>query len=402
MSVLVTDGAERASLAVTRCLGARGIDVAVGEGYKYCTASLSKYCKEHVTYPLPDSDCHKFIEGLLNIVEKKNYEAIYTIREITTILVSYYKKELEKYIRVPVPDYETMMMVHDKARTLKFALDYGIPCPTTYFVEGIDEVENLSGGISYPVVIKPRCKTIWNGNKPRMLKVTSKNYVHNKEELVNKFQAVYRASGVPPLIQEYIPGEGYGVEVLLNHGEPRALFMHRRLREYPITGGASTFRESIYDEKLRDISLKLLKGLQWHGVAMVEFKVDERDKVPKLMEINGRFWGSLALSVASGVDFPYLLHKMVTDGDIKPVFDYKIGVKCRWLIPGDTLWLLASLRNGKNKTDAVREFFQFGGTHYDILSKKDFLPTVGATRVVLHQIMDVLSGKRNLDGEMNR
>ena len=205
-----------------------------------------------------------------------------------------------------------------------------------------------------------------------------------------------------PLIQEYIHGDGYGVEVLFNHGEPRAIFMHRRLREYPITGGASTLRESINNEKMKNIALDLMEGLEWHGVAMVEFKLDEKDGEPKLMEVNGRFWGSLPLSIASGVDFPYLLHKMATEGDVESVFEYKAGVKCRWLIPGDILWFVASLNNRKGKLGVMKEFFKFNGMNYDILSKDDFMPAIGAMMVMMHQMKEVVSGKRNVSGEVRR
>lgn len=67
--------------------------------------------------------------------------------------------------------------------------------------------------------------------------------------------------------------------------------MHKRMREYPITGGSSTAAESMYDPELRDLGLTLLKALDWHGVAMVEFKKDSRDGKYKLMEINPKFWG---------------------------------------------------------------------------------------------------------------
>lgn len=399
MRVLVTDGAERASLVVTRSLGKRGIDVTVGESYNHCTTFLSKYCKNRVIYPSPDNDCDEFVEGLLDIVRGKEYEVIYPIREATTILVSYYKKEFEKHVRVPLPDYEKMMIVHDKGQTLKFALEHGIPCPQVYLVSSTDELKDLSRNIQYPVVIKPRCKTIWKDRKPAMLKVTSRNYVHDEKELISRYKEIYDTSLLPPLIEEYIPGDGYGVECLCRHGEPRALFMHHRLREYPITGGASTLRESIYDEDLKNLTFELLGKLKWHGVAMVEFKRDRRDGIPKLMEVNGRFWGSLALSTAAGVDFPYLLHKMITEGDVEPVFDYQTGIKCRWLVPGDVLWLGSSLKQRNNRLSILREFFDFRGQHDDIWSINDPLPALGALLDVARLTGEVIKGRRSISGE---
>jgi hypothetical protein len=58
------------------------------------------------------------------------------------------------------------------------------------------------------------------------------------------------------------------------------------------------------------------------------------------MEINPKFWGSLDLAIASGVDFPYLLYKMAVDGDVSPVSNYKLGTKFIWPFPDDFLHVL--------------------------------------------------------------
>ena len=47
-----------------------------------------------------------------------------------------------------------------------------------------------------------------------------------------------------PVVQDYFPGTGYGVEMLYNNGKLRAKFVHKRIREYPISGGPSTVRIS--------------------------------------------------------------------------------------------------------------------------------------------------------------
>ena len=149
------------------------------------------------------------------------------------------------------------------------------------------------------------------------------------------------------VIQEYIPGQGYGFYGLFRYGEPRAIFMHKRRREFPITGGASTSAESYYDERLKEQGIRLLSGLKWHGVAMVEMKRDERDGEYKLMEINPKFWGSLDLSIQAGVNFPYLTAKMALYGDVDPVMDYDRDVKFSWPFPQDLLHLLARPRSGR-------------------------------------------------------
>jgi predicted ATP-grasp superfamily ATP-dependent carboligase len=125
---------------------------------------------------------------------------------------------------------------------------------------------------------------------------------------------------------------------------------------------------------------RILEALKWHGVAMVEFKRDARDGVSKLLEINGRFWGSLQLAVDSGVDFPYLLYRLAVDGDIDPVFTYRVGVRLRWWL-GDLDWLLIRLQERGSlarRLEAIPEFLRPAGraTRAEIFRRDDPAPAI--------------------------
>ena len=99
---------------------------------------------------------------------------------------------------------------------------------------------------------------------------------------------------------------------------------------------------------------------------MVEYKIDETTGTPFLMEINGRFWGSLQLAVDAGVDFPRLLVEAATGSSPKPVTNFRTGIRSRWLW-GDVDHLLARLRRSDDalslpqgspsRRDAIRDFF---------------------------------------------
>jgi predicted ATP-grasp superfamily ATP-dependent carboligase len=170
-----------------------------------------------------------------------------------------------------------------------------------------------------------------------------------------------------------------------------SLFGHRRIREKPPSGGVSVLRESVPVSPLaRAFTGKLLDHLKWHGVAMVEFKVDDRDGVPKLMEINGRFWGSLQLAIDAGVDFPEILLRMAIGETVEPDFRYKEGVATRWLW-GDAdslLMLLLKRRSSLNLPEgypgrmrAVFDFLRFFGKdlHYEVESLVDPRPFLHET-----------------------
>jgi predicted ATP-grasp superfamily ATP-dependent carboligase len=153
----------------------------------------------------------------------------------------------------------------------------------------------------------------------------------------------------PVLLQEYCAGAGDGVELLLHEGRPLAAFQHRRLREVPITGGASAFRESVpLDPLLLDYSTRLLRELRWTGLAMVEFKSSAGG--PRLMEINGRVWGSLPLAVRSGMDFPRRLAELTLNGpppDGELDTSYRVGVRARNL-KLDLVWIANVLLGRKH------------------------------------------------------
>ena len=294
------------------------------------------------------------MQFVTNYIEREKIDVLLPVSYDANVVVSKYKHIISKSVCVPISNYDQMLTAADKAKTMAFAEGIGIKIPKVYY--SINEIEN------YPVVVKGRKGS---GN------VT---YVNSPAGLRGlKVEDV--------LIQEYIPGEGYGFYGLFRHGEPRAIFMHKRRRQFPATGGASTAAESYYDERLKEQGIRLLRALQWHGVAMVEMKLDKRDGDYKLMEINPKFWGSLDLSIEAGVNFPYLAARMAVDGDVEPVMEFDLNTKFRWLFPQDLLHLFACPRSAR----------QFFGDFFDRSMKTnlcfdDFLPSlyyIGITPLVI-------------------
>ena len=137
----------------------------------------------------------------------------------------------------------------------------------------------------------------------------------------------------------------------MRDGQIVAQFAHRRIREKPPSGGVSVLCESICAPEEALVAQEgLLEKWRWFGVAMVEFKCDRRDSVPKLMEVNARFWGSLQLAISAGVDFPFLLCRLANNEKIDKQSDYEIGLKSRWEL-GDLDHLLIRLR--RRKKDSI-------------------------------------------------
>jgi predicted ATP-grasp superfamily ATP-dependent carboligase len=390
--VLVTEGYERHALAIVRSLGRRDIHVTVGGSSRYTTASLSKYCRGRVKYVSPETDGPGFVSSLLEVVKRGRYDVLMPVTDYVPALLADHLEEFSEYTRVAMPPRDIFLRSHDKKQTVRLAQRNGIPCPRTIFVTDLGQLEDVR---DFPVVIKPMTKTQWRNGRAVITKV---EYARDAAELREKYAALHSLSPFP-MLQEYIPGEsGYGVNALCRRGEPRAVFTYKRLREYPLTGGASTLRQGIIHPVMTDIALRLLKAMDWDGVAMVEFKIDSRDRGPKLMEVNGRFWGSLALPIAAGVDFPYLLFRLVTEGDVEPVLRYSTRVKARWLLPGDLLWLAAALRARPDRIATLRQFFDFRNEVLDVFAWDDPLPLAGACLDTFKLALRVAAGHRALTG----
>ena len=105
-----------------------------------------------------------------------------------------------------------------------------------------------------------------------------------------------------------------------------------------------------------------------------------RDGKPKLIEVNPRFWGSLQAAIVAGVDFPYLLYRLVIEGDIKPKLRYRIGCKCSNLLFGELQYLVATMRNNSYslslKLQILFDFLKLYKSSYYILSFDDPMPAI--------------------------
>ena len=393
MRVLVTDGHFRKTLAVVRSLGRKGVHVTVGERTFLNTSFFSKYCSRRIIYPSPKRFPDRFIEFLLTEIKKHPIDCLFPMEEETLLLIAKYRSEISRYTCLLAPDLNKIEFVRDKGNLIRFAESHGIPVPRTYYIPPIPEPCEVQGfgpesnevqespephvvqdlthviaQIPIPAVIKPRISSGSFGIA----------YVKKREDLIPLYQSVH-ARYPYPLIQEYIPDGGgtFGLSALFDErSNVRAAFVHKKLRMYPVQGGPSTLREGVEHPQIMELGLSLLKSLNWVGIAMVEFKVDPRDGIPKLMEVNPRFWGSLQLAIFSGVDFPYLILKMAKGEKFEPVLHYTVGRRSRWLLFGDILHFF----NNPERFHLQPSFWEFfdPNTCYDIISKQDPFPILGA------------------------
>jgi len=357
--ILILDGNARSALAATRSLGRRGVPVVVADETKRTLSGSSKYCSESFTYPSPTADLRSFLSTVKAECSRRGIRVIFPMTEISMAAVLKHEEEFKNF-QLPFAGFPTFDALTDKWNLMRLAQRLNITIPQTHYIADARSLQRVYPNLKFPVVLKPYRSKIWTNGRCTAASVRYAESVRELERTVAQYE--YFGSN-PFLLQEYIHGQAHGIFGLYNQGKLVASFAHRRLRENPPSGGVSVLSESA--EKNPDawrMAKTLLDHVAWHGVAMAEFKVTA-DGTPYLMEVNGRFWGSLQLAIDAGVDFPWLLYQLATGRAVDPVDDYATGVRSRCLL-GDLIRLCKVLAGielppGLRFPDRMRSILQF-------------------------------------------
>jgi predicted ATP-grasp superfamily ATP-dependent carboligase len=383
MNVLVLDGNQNQAVASVRSLARAGHAVFAGEAASWSKASWSRACSGSLSYPSPQSQTDAFLQVIAGFVRERPGTLVLPMSEASTLAISTHRDFfLAAGARLILPEHRDLLRAFDKDATTNLANSLGIAIPKTILVTDARQAQEASASVKYPVVLKPRSSEelgagkIRTGGRPR--------YARDRREFDKAYEDLNnRASAI--LVQEFVPGEGTGYFALMHRGELRAEFAHRRIRDVYPTGSGSAVRVSVEpDPEIRKSSLAILSALHWHGVAMVEYR-KQASSSPVFMEVNGRFWHSLPLACYAGMDFPALLASMAERGDIEPTFEYRRGVRCRWLL-GDArhlveVWLGPPAGYPGTYPGRLRTLLDVltpvPGTYHDLFQWRDPLPEAG-------------------------
>jgi len=322
---------------------------------------LSNKISERVYYPNPDENKDVFFDYICDYVKKKRIEFIFPVRDSSTEIFSKRKLELPSGCRVYLPEFDKIELLNNKASLMKLAKKLNILHPKTIFLKNKNYNINKLGKLGFPLIAKPISSS---GSRGII-------FIKNKESL-EIFLCNNQIDKSFYILQEFIPhGGAIGYHSLCESGSVKSRNVHVRLREYPHTGGPSTLRRSGKNALVEHLSKKILREVFWTGVSMVEFRIHRDNKLPYLMEVNTRFWGSLSVDHHSGIDFPSDIINLEAGRKIEPKKPKKVLV--RWLFLGDILWLLTHPK----KISALKKFLDFREQKFDIFSGSDPLPVVG-------------------------
>ena len=344
--VLVPQAGSLGSVGVIRSLGRAGYPVHACAESPEALGLHSRHVRSALIQPPPASA--EFIPWVRQTVRALGIRAIVPSEFFLLGL----RPALDEFRHLlPFFDPSLLELAFSKADLVR-ALDGDPHLPPGLVVEGeLPPVETLArlGG---PLWLKADGVHGRAGAPSRVLRVSSPAEAHAE---LGRWQPHYRRL----LVQGHVPGAGVGLFVLMVDGHPRARFAHRRIHEVPHTGGVSSFRESVRFPEMEAHALSVLRRIGWNGVAMLEYRRDPRNGDFRLLELNARFWGSLHLALAAGVDFPRLLLDAWLGGR-EPEPSWRPGVRCRQTVPGELMHVWSVLRDAEvPRRKKVRTVFRF-------------------------------------------
>lgn len=335
--ILILDGHTNQALACARSLGRKDYAVLTASDRYLPLAAWSRYCRD--AYRLRGETVEAFA-SMRAWAHKQSISIVLPLTERSCSLCNAERREWERLgMMVGCGPEEMLISAFDKAQTTVRAERCGVRIPPTRLPKSLEDCRVDADAVGYPCVVKPRWSNAWNGSS--FLPDCGPAYVSSSDGLEAAVKA-RKQGDYWPLIQGYVPGRGKGAFALYDRGQPVAWFAHERLRDVRPSGSGSTLRRSIrLEPHLREPAERLLSELRWHGPAMVEFR-DDGKQPPCLMEVNGRFWGSLQLAISAGVDFPRLWISILNGENVPATTDYVEGLTLRWLW-GDVKRLLLIL-----------------------------------------------------------
>jgi len=341
--VLVTNASLRTSYAAVRSLQRAGATVFAADAYRVGMSQWSRHGDSpRLVYPSMYADPEGFLAHLNAFVREQEIELIFPSHNETE-LIARHRDRFPPGACDLVPDAAASGRFNNKARAYELAERLGVPVPRRFVYASLDALRAALADSRGPgFVVK-----LLTGN-------SSKGVFHasGAQAALDRVAALIKEFALTPerfpQVEEQVAGEGWGCSALYWRGERMLDFCHQRLREKISTGGTSTARIALPNPALEDYAQRILGEVGWHGLAMVEFKVNPQTDQVWFIEVNPRMWGSIPFAIAAGADFPYLAALCAFGGpeaarDAAAGMSVQEGFTGRWLV-GDALVVLGLLK----------------------------------------------------------
>lgn len=302
MTAVVTDVHYRMSLALIRDLAQAGVRVVCceREDVPAPLGFVSKYTGRTVRLPREG-----WLDALFRLCrelcgENGERPALLPVGAVTLAALAAERIRFDRVCGLLIPAPEQLDAFNSKEAVSRLGASLGVPVPRSFAPGEGEPLADFFAHVPLPCVVKPIC-----GEKFGLSAAQRYVIARTPEEGAAAFQRFHELTCTQPLVQEYLPGGGLGCSVLAEEGEVLAALCHRRVREYPVSGGPSSCCQRVDRPDLEEYAARLIRETGYSGLAMFEWK-EGADGRPRLLEINPRVWGTFPLTRAARSGMPLL------------------------------------------------------------------------------------------------
>jgi hypothetical protein len=314
LPALVTHAQSRAAVAGIRALGTAGVEVAAVASRRSAAGLWSRHTAIRAVDPGSGTP-EAWRECLAGLARRHGPIVVYPGQE----------EGIGPLVRDPVPDgvvlpypgAEAVERVRDKRELRALSRDAGIPSPGVV-AEGpaASVLESLPDA---PCVLK---SPGLSDALPVALMCPTRRHLRDALERVPPDEHV--------IVQERAEGALVAVTVVIDRdGAIVARLQQSALRLWPTAAGASSLGQTVPpDPDLIERVAFLLRAAGYWGLAQIQLV--ETPAGPRAIDVNPRFYGSLPLALAAGVNLPLAWHQVAAGEQPRQQLDYRVGVTYRW------------------------------------------------------------------------
>lgn len=311
-------------LGVARTLGRAGVPVVGIDSQAKAPGFASRYVTRLLTADIqkePDSVLETVLQAADGLDDKG---MLFPASDAAVLFISHHQQRLSGHFRFLVPPERVQEAMVNKRLQYEEAVRLNIPVPETCFPTGMDDIALIERTVRFPAFIKPLYSYKWCRT------FDNKGFVvTGLKDLREKMARVF-ASGHEVMVQTIMtpPGQDlYNLGVYFGrNGYLSPDFCWHKLRQYPPNFGVGSLVESAHQPEVRELALRLMKGMGYQGIGYAEFKKDHHDGRFKLVEMNARTGQTNALQSAAGVPLVLFQYCDLTGRPLPEVGDYPDGM----------------------------------------------------------------------------
>ena len=342
-------------------------------------AIRSAGCSAHHDVPPAHGGIEAFTSAVAEVVANNGYGVVFGAGEAEVLALSIRRNEIQAV--VPYGDHDSIVVAMDKVGLDELARSVGFSTP-----ERADPALISDDG-PYAVKARLHARPEIAGLPPRI----DTNVVrgcHHVRERVRQIQAL----GAEPYVQRFYDGPllAYTAVVDRDHrvvGDCMQIATHI----WPPLAGASCRSSTIGIDD--DIALRaeaLFTSLGWFGLAELQFVVAPSSD-PMLIDFNGRFYGSLKLAVAAGVNLPAMWAAVAVGLPVERQ-SARAGVRYQWL-EGDLRRALIERRRG-TAVDVIDTLRSARWSSHSIIDVRDPAPAAAHLGSMLRRRVKAVARRR--------